>query len=873
MANVQIPQLPIAISLNGSEQMEAVQDGTSVRLTTQQIADLAGSPTGPTGPTGPLNDGLTYKGTVAFVDDLPLIGNTNGDTYVVLDTNGVYIWDGLQWVYSGQVSFGYTGPTGATGNTGNTGPTGPTGVMGPTGAPSSVTGPTGSVGPTGGVGPTGSTGPTGPTGPTGANSTVPGPTGSIGATGPTGPTGNVGPGGPAGPTGSTGPTGVTGPTGAVGTGIQYKGVVATTGSLPPSGNIQGDAYIVQSDDHIWIWDGSAWTDGGPVTTGITGATGATGPTGSTGPTGDASTVPGPTGPAGSIGATGPTGAASTVPGPTGPTGDIGNTGPTGPTGATGAPGAGGTVAYWASIYDTTDQTVASTTTAYVVGLNSIDPASSGISIVGGNQITFAHDGVYCVEASFQLINADSQVQYAEIWLRKNGTDVPDTNSQAAIISKQGAVPGAYIMTVPYTVPVVAGDYLQFVWRATDTLVSIETIAAGTSPTRPQTPGVIVTVQQTTYSQVGPTGPTGAASTVPGPTGPTGYNGADGPTGPTGVAGPTGATGAASTVAGPTGPTGPTGDASTVPGPTGSAGPTGPTGGSGPTGPAGIAGYTRTAFTATGGQTSFSVTYTVGNVQVYMNGVLLNASDYTATSGTAIVLSEAATAGDILEVIAYDIGSYGAQGATGPTGPSGNAGYTRTSFTSTGGQTSYTVTYTVGAVEVYFNGSFLNGTDYTATSGTAIVLNEAANSGDIVEVVALNIGSYGAAGPTGPTGPSVTGPTGVAGPTGPTGPTTIPQSGSDKTTSYTLATGDVGKFVGVGSGGSITIPNSTFAAGDIVSIYNNTSSGVTITCSPTTAYIAGTDSNKSGGTVTLATRGMANVLFYSSTYCVMTGNLS
>ena len=51
---------------------------------------------------------------------------------------------------------------------------------------------------------------------------------------------------------------------------------------------------------------------------------------------------------------------------------------------------------------------------------------------------------------------------------------------------------------------------------------------------------------------------------------------------------------------------------------------------------------------------------------------------------------------------------------------------------------------------------------------------------------------------------------------------VPQSGSDKTTSYSLATTDVGKFVGVGTSGSITIPNSTFAAGDVVSIFNNTS---------------------------------------------------
>jgi hypothetical protein len=100
---------------------------------------------------------------------------------------------------------------------------------------------------------------------------------------------------------------------------------------------------------------------------------------------------------------------------------------------------------------------------------------------------------------------------------------------------------------------------------------------------------------------------------------------------------------------------------------------------------------------------------------------------------------------------------------------------------------------------------------------------------------------------------------------------IPQSGSDKTTSYTLALGDIGEFVGVGSGGSITIPNSTFAAGDAVSIFNNTTGNITITCTITTAYIAGTDTDKA--TVTLATRGVCTVLFISGTVCVLTGNVS
>lgn len=100
---------------------------------------------------------------------------------------------------------------------------------------------------------------------------------------------------------------------------------------------------------------------------------------------------------------------------------------------------------------------------------------------------------------------------------------------------------------------------------------------------------------------------------------------------------------------------------------------------------------------------------------------------------------------------------------------------------------------------------------------------------------------------------------------------IPQSGSVKTTSYTLATTDVGAFIQVGSSGSIVIPDATFSTGDVVSIFNNTSGNITITCSITTAYIGGTDSDKA--TMTLATRGMATVLFISSTVCVVAGNVS
>jgi hypothetical protein len=108
-------------------------------------------------------------------------------------------------------------------------------------------------------------------------------------------------------------------------------------------------------------------------------------------------------------------------------------------------------------------------------------------------------------------------------------------------------------------------------------------------------------------------------------------------------------------------------------------------------------------------------------------------------------------------------------------------------------------------------------------------------------------------------------------TNPVGFKNIPQSGSAKTTGYTLATGDVGKFIEVGASGSITIPDATFSAGDAISIFNNTTGDVTITCSITTAYIAGADADEA--TVTLATRGICTILFISGTVCVISGNVS
>lgn len=76
--------------------------------------------------------------------------------------------------------------------------------------------------------------------------------------------------------------------------------------------------------------------------------------------------------------------------------------------------------------------------------------------------------------------------------------------------------------------------------------------------------------------------------------------------------------------------------------------------------AGTASLILYEYTATSGQTTFSGTddnsaslsYSVDNIIVTLNGVILDPSDYTATSGTSIVLASGATTGDIVNIYAF-----------------------------------------------------------------------------------------------------------------------------------------------------------------------------------------------------------------------------
>ena len=69
----------------------------------------------------------------------------------------------------------------------------------------------------------------------------------------------------------------------------------------------------------------------------------------------------------------------------------------------------------------------------------------------------------------------------------------------------------------------------------------------------------------------------------------------------------------------------------------------------------VASYTRDKFVATAGQTTFTTSngYTLGYLQVFVNGILLDITDYTANDSSTVVLTEAADVGDEVVAIALD----------------------------------------------------------------------------------------------------------------------------------------------------------------------------------------------------------------------------
>jgi hypothetical protein len=146
-----------------------------------------------------------------------------------------------------------------------------------------------------------------------------------------------------------------------------------------------------------------------------------------------------------------------------------------------------------------DQTAASVANAYAITLNTSE-FPDGISIVSNSRITFAREGIYNIAYSIQFKNTDNSAHDVDIWLRKNGTDIANSNSRFSLPArKSSGDPSHLIAVTPIMVDLTADNqYIEIMWRVSNTAVSIEAFAAvtaspGVTPAIPATPSVIIGV--------------------------------------------------------------------------------------------------------------------------------------------------------------------------------------------------------------------------------------------------------------------------------------------------------------------------------------------------------------------------------------------
>lgn len=151
---------------------------------------------------------------------------------------------------------------------------------------------------------------------------------------------------------------------------------------------------------------------------------------------------------------------------------------------------GGT--YYGGWQDTTNQTAAAINTGYAMTFNTAD-VLDGITLVNNSRLTVPAAGVYNLQFSAQFVNTDSAIHDIDIWLKKNGTNIPGTNGQVSVPNRHGSVDGHALPSWNYFLSLAANDYVELFWATTNTAVSLQAIAA--SGPHPAAASVIVTIHR------------------------------------------------------------------------------------------------------------------------------------------------------------------------------------------------------------------------------------------------------------------------------------------------------------------------------------------------------------------------------------------
>lgn len=142
-----------------------------------------------------------------------------------------------------------------------------------------------------------------------------------------------------------------------------------------------------------------------------------------------------------------------------------------------------------------DQTNASITGENLITYNTV-ALTNGIRVVDNSKIYVPCAGQYLVTFSLQVSNRGNATQEFEVWAKDTGTNYPLSNTRFDIPARKSASIWSHIVPMIsgiFTVNDPINNYLQLAWWSDSLDVFLEHYAAGTSPTRPAIPSVILTI--------------------------------------------------------------------------------------------------------------------------------------------------------------------------------------------------------------------------------------------------------------------------------------------------------------------------------------------------------------------------------------------
>jgi hypothetical protein len=129
--------------------------------------------------------------------------------------------------------------------------------------------------------------------------------------------------------------------------------------------------------------------------------------------------------------------------------------------------------YYGEFTKTDSQTPAAANTAYALTLTNTE-ISQGVSIGSpASRVVIANAGIYSFLVSVQITSTNSSQKTIWVWLRKNGTNIPNSAKIASISLNNGYLE----MVVEDIISAAANDYFEIMFAADDVNVTVSSVAA------------------------------------------------------------------------------------------------------------------------------------------------------------------------------------------------------------------------------------------------------------------------------------------------------------------------------------------------------------------------------------------------------------